>query len=194
VASYYDTEAPIYDQTRGGGPRARAAAEAVAALVPPGGLAVDLAGGTGIVSAELARVGFDVVVADLSFGMLQVAAGRLPGRALLCSAQSLPLRDDCLDLVTTIWLLHLLPVPAADAVIAEASRVLRPGGHLVTTVDKDLAHGRVRRTNGDHADRVAAVAGRNALAFVGSTAFTGDTRWSSARGGQVFPVSAFRRR
>ncbi|MGH3330128.1 MAG: class I SAM-dependent methyltransferase, partial [Nocardioidaceae bacterium] len=81
-ASYYDAEAAVYDESRGGLARASAAAEAVGSLVPTRGVAVDVAGGTGIVSAELARLGFSVVVTDLSVGMLSVAWPRLPGRVL----------------------------------------------------------------------------------------------------------------
>ena len=190
---YYDAEAAVYDDSRGGVPRARAAAAAVATLVPAPGRAVDVAGGTGIVSAELARLGFSVLVADLSVGMLRVAAARLPGRVFAASADRLALRDESVDLVTVIWLLHLLPIPVADRAIAEASRVLRPGGHLVTTVDKDLAHGRVRRTNADHGERVAAVARRHGLGFTGATWFAATTRWASAEDGQVFATHAFRK-
>jgi ubiquinone/menaquinone biosynthesis C-methylase UbiE len=190
--AYYDAEATVYDDSRGGQARACAAAEAVLDLVPAEGRLLDVAGGTGIVSAELARHGFDVWVTDLSHGMLTVAAGRLPG-VVVASADRLPWPDASVDVVTSVWLLHLLPVAVADAVIAEAARVLRPGGHLATTVDKDLAHGRVRRTGADAADRVAAVAGRNGLAFVGQTSFSATTRWQSAEGGQVFPVVGLRK-
>ncbi|HET7682288.1 MAG TPA: class I SAM-dependent methyltransferase, partial [Marmoricola sp.] len=124
----YDAEAGVYDESRGGRDRARAAAAAVLALVPAGGTALDVAGGTGIVSAELADAGFEVVVADLSLGMLSVAATRLPGRTIAAAAERLPVRDACVDVVTTIWLLHLVPIAVADTVIAEAARVLRPGG------------------------------------------------------------------
>ncbi|MGH3333139.1 MAG: class I SAM-dependent methyltransferase [Nocardioidaceae bacterium] len=194
-ASYYDAEAAVYDESRGGLARAAAAAEAIGSLVPPRGVAVDVAGGTGIVSAELARLGFSVVVTDLSVGMLSVAWPRLPGRVLAASADRLPVRSGSVDLVTAVWLLHLLPIPAADRVIAEAVRMLRPGGHFVTTVDKDLAHGRVRRTNADHAERVTAIAVRHGLGFVAQSSFTARTRWASAGGGdeQVFPLVALRK-
>jgi ubiquinone/menaquinone biosynthesis C-methylase UbiE len=191
--AYYDAEATVYDDSRGGQARACAAAEAVLDLVPAEGRLLDVAGGTGIVSAELARHGFDVWVTDLSHGMLTVAAGRLAGRVVVAPADRLPWPDASVDVVTSVWLLHLLPVAVADAVIAEAARVLRPGGHLATTVDKDLAHGRVRRTGADAADRVAAVAGRNGLAFVSQTSFSATTRWQSAEGGQVFPVVGLRK-
>lgn len=193
MTSYYDAEARAYDGTRGGHPRARAAAVAVASLLPTRGVALDVAGGTGIVSAQLAGLGFSVVVVDLSTGMLAVAGERLPGRVVAASADTLPIRSGSVDLVATIWLLHLLPIDVADLVIAEAARVLRPGGHYVTTVDKDLAHARVRRTNADHAERVTVVAGRHGLGFIGATSFEASTRWGSADGRkQVFPLAAYR--
>ncbi len=193
--AYYDAEAPVYDETRGGPARAEAAAAAVAELVPTGGLLVDVAGGTGIVSAALAGRGFSVTVLDGSPGMLAVASTRLPGRCAAAVADRLPLGEASVDVVTVIWLLHLLDVPTADRVLAEAARVLRPGGHLVTTVDKDLAHGRVPKRPSDHRERVELVAGRHGLGFVGSTSFRARSRWGSAtEGDPVFPVAAFRTR
>lgn len=193
MSSYYDAEAPVYDESRGGLPRAQAAAAAVASLVPSRGVAVDVGGGTGIVSLELARIGFSVLVADLSMGMLSIAARRLPGRVVVSSGDRLAIRTGSVDLVTTVWLLHLLPIPVADRVVAEAARVLRPGGFLVTTLDKDLAHRPVRRTNGDHAERVTAVAGRHGLGFVGATSFTAASKWvSAADRDPVFAIAAFR--
>jgi ubiquinone/menaquinone biosynthesis C-methylase UbiE len=190
----YDAEAAVYDGTRGGVDRARAAARAITSLVPARGKALDVAGGTGIVSAELAALGLDVVVADLSRGMLELAEERLPGRAAVASADRLPVADGSVDVVVMVWLLHLLPIPVADVVLAEAVRVLRPGGHVVTTVDKDLAHGRVRRTGADAGDRVAAVLSRHGAHLVGQESFSGRSAWGSVGGGDpVFPVAAFRR-
>ena len=71
--------------------------------------------------------------------------------------------------------------------------MLRPGGAFVTTVDKDLAHGRVRRTNGDHREGVEQVARRLGLAHTGSTVFEATTQWASGPGGQRCAVAAFRR-
>ena len=73
----YDEEAERYDATRGGDERAQAAAAAVAELVPGPGIALDVAGGTGSVSAALARLGWSVLVTDASVGMLRVAQRRL---------------------------------------------------------------------------------------------------------------------
>lgn len=193
--AYYDAEAPVYDETRGGAARGRAAAEAVAELVPVGGTLVDVAGGTGVVSRELARLGWSVLVLDASRGMLAVAAGRLPGRVAAGRAELLPLRDGSVDVVTVVWLLHLLDVPTADRVVAEAARVLRPGGCLVTTVDKALAHGRLPKRASDNRERLELAARRTGLVFTGATSFRGRSKWGSAGDGDpVFPLAAFRKR
>lgn len=191
--SYYDREATVYDETRGGPGRARAAARAVASVVPGPGLVLDVAGGTGIVAAELAADGFSVLVADQSPGMLRLAEQRLPGRVFRATAERLPVRDGSVDVVTMVWLLHLLPVARADAALAEATRVLRAGGHLVTTVDKHLAHGTLPRSDADLGNRVAEVADRLGLHECARTSFTGTTRWGTAEGGQVFRVACFRK-
>lgn len=193
MSSSYDVEAPVYDESRGGRARARDAALAVSRLVRPPGRLLDVAGGTGIVSAELAGLGFDTVVADLSPGMLALAVRRLPGRVLVASGERLPVADACVDVVTTVWLLHLLAPALADRVVAEAARVLRPGGVLVTTVDKTQAHGR-RGSPADDRDRVTAVAGAHGLSAAGGTSFTGASAWGSATGSDpVFPLVAYRR-
>ncbi|MGW4227896.1 class I SAM-dependent methyltransferase [Streptomyces sp. NPDC004980] len=136
----YDTEATVYDATRGGVPRAEAAARAVLGLVPPtASTLLDIACGTGLVTGRLAhhRPGLRVFGADASYGMALMARQRI-GAVVLADARRLPLPDGTVDAVTAVWLLHLLrgddqPV---RAVVAEAARVLRPGGVFVTTVDK----------------------------------------------------------
>ncbi|WP_333779224.1 class I SAM-dependent methyltransferase, partial [Streptomyces sp. IBSBF 3136] len=140
----YDEEACAYDASRGGEPRARAAAAAVLDLIPdrPGRL-LDVACGTGIVTRRLAaaRPALRVTGADLAPGMARRAAARLPGAVLLADSRRLPFADATFDAVTSVWLLHLLPGPAeVRAVVTECARVLRPGGLYVTTVDKAAAH------------------------------------------------------
>ncbi|MEV8531934.1 class I SAM-dependent methyltransferase [Streptomyces sp. NPDC051211] len=137
----YDAEAEAYDATRGGRPRAEAAARAVLGLLPPDtATLLDLGCGTGIVTTRLTRPGLRVFGLDASPGMARMAAGRgVP--VALASAAALPLPDARVDAVSAVWLLHLLRDPGAvAAVVAEAGRVLRPGGVFITTVDKDAGH------------------------------------------------------
>ncbi|MET9433736.1 methyltransferase domain-containing protein [Streptomyces sp. NPDC006551] len=189
----YDAEADRYDETRGGVPRARAAAEAVLRLVPPGARTLlDLACGTGLVTERLGRPGLRVHGFDAAYGMARKAAQRLPGRVALADARRLPLPDASVDAVSAVWLLHL--VPFADAIVAEAARVLRPGGVLVVTVDKDGAHDvgsdidrllaphRSYEHASDRADRVEAYAAAHGLEPAGTTCFTGHGQGGTPRG------------
>ncbi|OXY86280.1 class I SAM-dependent methyltransferase [Streptomyces sp. 2R] len=135
----YDEEARDYDTSRGGEPRARAAADAAERLLPQGPCTVlDIACGTGIVTGRLLRPGRTVVGVDRSPGMLGPAGRRVPGGVVRGDATRLPFASDAVDAVVIVWLLHLLPRP--EPVLAEAARVLRPGGVLITTVDKNDAY------------------------------------------------------
>src|SRR5450759_679508 len=86
-------------------------------------------------------------------------------------AARLAVADACLDTVTMVWLLHL--VPNAEPMIAEAARVLRPGGHLVTTVDKAAANGEVTDNPSDARDVVTGLAAEHGLVPAGETSFVG---------------------
>ncbi|MFE0648234.1 class I SAM-dependent methyltransferase [Streptomyces sp. NPDC059534] len=188
----YEAEAAHYDRTRGGVPRARAAAEAVLSLVPPGARTLlDLACGTGLVTERLVRPGLSVYGADAAHAMLRVAEGRLPGRTVRADARRLPLPDAAVDAVSAVWLLHL--VPFAPEIVAEAARVLRPGGVLIATVDKDAAHDvgsdidailRPRRSahvGSDTSAHITAHAALHGLAPTPGADFTGHGQGSSPR-------------
>ncbi|WP_405508175.1 methyltransferase domain-containing protein [Streptomyces purpurascens] len=140
----YDKEAARYDASRGGEPRAAAAAEAVLSLVPPQTRSLlDLGCGTGIVTRRLAaaRDGMRVTGVDLALAMARQAAARLPGAVVLADGRRLPFRDGEFDAVSSVWLLHLAAGPAeVRTIVGECARVLRPGGVYVTTVDKAAAH------------------------------------------------------
>ncbi|MGW1957190.1 class I SAM-dependent methyltransferase [Streptomyces sp. NPDC001920] len=139
----YDEEAQRYDASRGGEPRAAAAARAVLGLLPEGTRRLlDVACGTGIVTRRLAeRDGLRVTGVDLATNMARQAAARLPGAVVLADGRRLPFQDGRFDAVSSVWLLHLAQSDEdARAVVAECARVLRPGGVYVTTVDKAAAH------------------------------------------------------
>lgn len=188
----YDLEADRYDETRGGLPRALAAAEALDALLPSAADPVlDIAAGTGIVSGALRERGRLVVGLDMSIGMLGHAARRLP--VAQGDAGRLPIGDRSVGGVVIVWLLHLLP--DAAPVIAEAARVLRPGGVLITTVDKTAAHRLVEPDSSapDAAETVTRLAAEHGLRPNGTTTFVGHGQGRSGRADPTYRLLAFRR-
>jgi SAM-dependent methyltransferase len=106
--------------------------------VRPGERVADLGCGTGAVLGLLAREvpGLELVGLDVSAAALRVAAGELGGeqvgtRLLVQAdlADPVPLADGSVDRAVCHNVLECLPEPAA--LLAEAARVLRPGGRLV---------------------------------------------------------------
>ncbi|MFI7073845.1 class I SAM-dependent methyltransferase [Micromonospora sediminicola] len=91
------------------------------------GRCLDLCCGTGAHAAELHRLGWSPVGADLSAGQLRHARSRLPVAG--ADATALPLADGALPAVVCV-LAHT-DMPDYPAAIAEAARVLAPGGRLV---------------------------------------------------------------
>ena len=191
----YNREAGTYDASRGGEARAAVTAEAVERLLPDGTQTLlDVACGTGIVTSRLRRPQRAVFGVDRSSGMLAVASGRLPHDVVIADAARLPIGSAHVDAVVLIWLLHLLP-DAAPA-LAECARVLRHGGALITTVDKDTAAFKVESDVGaataplrhkyaghpaDSFDRVATLAAGHGLRPVGETSFEGIGQGRSPR-------------
>ncbi len=181
----YNAEAASYDATRGGTARADSAAAAVANLVPFPGLLLDLGGGTGLIGERLRLRGHRVAVADLSQEMLRLAAARLPGCTMRMTAARLGLGNATFDTAIAIWLLHLTRNP--EALIAEAARVLRPGGRFVTTVDKSAAQGIRRENASDALPRVITACQTQGLHRAGATSFVGEGQ----PGQPVYPLISF---
>jgi demethylmenaquinone methyltransferase/2-methoxy-6-polyprenyl-1,4-benzoquinol methylase len=103
----------------------------VAAIDPrPGERVLDVATGTGLVAAELAASGADVVGLDQSEEMLAVARGRLGARVTLLrgEAERLPFADGEFDALTFTYLLRYVDDRAAT--MRELARVVRPGGRI----------------------------------------------------------------
>ncbi|AGZ41652.1 class I SAM-dependent methyltransferase [Actinoplanes friuliensis] len=103
----------------------------ILAGLPPGH-ALDAACGTGRFSALLADRGCTVVGVDSSEDMLGRAHDKVrSGVFALGDLRRLPLPDSSFDIVTCgLALAHL---PALGPAFAELARVLKPGGHLVTS-------------------------------------------------------------
>lgn len=132
VAAMFDEMAPDYDENR----MHRALAAEVARFIGP--LAthaewdvLDVATGTGLALRALASANPETSLrmrgVDVSPAMLEVARTQLPtAQFTRGGAESLPVRDDSVDLVMCVTGLHVF----ADAreAIAEWARVLRPNG------------------------------------------------------------------
>jgi demethylmenaquinone methyltransferase / 2-methoxy-6-polyprenyl-1,4-benzoquinol methylase len=133
VAAMFDGVAKRYDLTNTilsfGQDRSWRAATRRALDPRPGEIVLDLAAGTGVSTAELARSGAYPVGVDISLGMLQ--AGRRTRRVNLLAGDALrlPFRDGAFDAATISF--GLRNVQDTGAALRELARVTRPGGRLV---------------------------------------------------------------
>jgi len=126
----YDGHADWYDAwAHSDGATAMAAARAALdELVPRGnGLALDLGCGTGLHADVVRRHGYTVVGADVSADQLRLARTRMP--VVRAEGGALPLPDGVARLVVSV-LTHT-DVEDFGSLVAEAVRVLAPGGCLV---------------------------------------------------------------
>jgi demethylmenaquinone methyltransferase / 2-methoxy-6-polyprenyl-1,4-benzoquinol methylase len=98
--------------------------------IPRGGHVLDVATGTGLVAAQLLRLGHQVTGLDQSPEMLAVARRRFGDEVALvnASADALPFQSDSFDHLTFTYLLRYVADPAAT--LAELARVVRPGGFV----------------------------------------------------------------
>jgi demethylmenaquinone methyltransferase/2-methoxy-6-polyprenyl-1,4-benzoquinol methylase len=110
----------------------------VTQLAPrPGRTLLDLAGGTGdIAFGWLAGGGGPAILSDINARMLAVGRDRAIGRGLVAGlslmvtdAEHLPLPDRAVDTVSIAF--GLRNCTDKDAVLAEARRVLKPGGRFL---------------------------------------------------------------
>lgn len=106
---------------------------AFGALADPAWTIGDLGCGTGHVTEALAPFVRQVIAVDGSAAMLAAARKRvrdLPNVELRRGElEALPIEDDHLDAALVMLVLHHLPEPARA--LAEAARVLRPGGRVI---------------------------------------------------------------
>ncbi|MBO0703564.1 MAG: methyltransferase domain-containing protein [Candidatus Dormibacteraeota bacterium] len=103
-------------------------------LLPPAGrLTLDLGCGEGRLSRDLRQLGHRVVSIDRSPTLMRDAWTAAPGLpAVLADLVALPFPDRACDLVVAYMSLH--DVEGMEAAVAEAARVLEPGGHLCLAI------------------------------------------------------------
>jgi SAM-dependent methyltransferase len=114
-------------------------------LTRPGMRALDVGcGATGRSARLLAALGLEAVACDVSLGNL-AQLRRDPTcprdlKLLAADLQRLPFRDAAFDvvLIAQAGLDYVWPAPCRRLALAEASRVLRPGGHLVFSSHNSL--------------------------------------------------------
>ena len=94
----------------------------------PGRRLADIGGGTGNYALALKREGWAPVVVDRSAEMLARATAK-GLETVEADAQRLPFEDESFDAATMISMLH--HVEDRGVALAEARRILRPGGRLV---------------------------------------------------------------
>ncbi|HET8659888.1 MAG TPA: class I SAM-dependent methyltransferase [Micromonosporaceae bacterium] len=175
----FDRVAHCYDATRGGESRgARIASDLEPWLA--GGPVLEVGVGTGLVAAPLADRGHPVFGIDLSPAMLALAAARLgTGRLALADARALPVADGAVSTVVFVHALHA--IGDVSAALAEAFRVVRPGGRVVAThggatdeptdISEAMSPSEPLHTRIDRPDAVLAAGRATGLALV----WTGDT-------------------
>lgn len=119
-------------------------AEARAALIPPashpGAVLVDVGCGAGLLAPHLVGKGYRHVGVDVvRSALVQAAAHRVT--PLNADAMAVPLADGCADVVAAGEVLE--HVPDWRLAVAEACRLLRPGGLLVLDTLNDTALSRL---------------------------------------------------
>ena len=110
---------------------AAAPAKALLGLLEPDWVVADLGCGAGHVAALVAPFVGRVIGVDASPAMLAAAADAVPANVDLRQGtlEALPIGDAEIDLALLVLVLHHVPDPARA--VAEAARVLRPGGRLI---------------------------------------------------------------
>ncbi len=124
VAADYDEVVPFF---------ASFGTAIIAAIDPPPGCRfLDLGAGRGALTAPALARGCAVTAVDAAPGMVRYLTAAYPDAAVhVMDAQALTLADDGFDVVASSFAIHVLDDPAAG--VAEAFRVLKPGGRFAFT-------------------------------------------------------------
>ena len=151
---------------------------------------LDLGCGHGRHIPLLSDLGFEVMGLEVSDPLVEHLRRTFPdARFVRGRNAAIPLKDGSLDMILAVNAIYYLddPATAIAAVMAEAARVLKPGGALVCSF---VGH---RHSILDHAERVgdAAVIRNDALGFRNGTALR--PLWENERLADVLTPFAFHR-
>jgi ubiquinone/menaquinone biosynthesis C-methylase UbiE len=126
LLDHFDLLAPLYDKVIGykdpvkiielGG-------------FPVNGMVLDAGGGTGRISQALLGKAAQLIVLDLSFGMLQKASQKTGLKPVCSHTEALPFPDETFDTVVMVDALHHV-CDQSDTVV-ELLRVVKTGGRIV---------------------------------------------------------------
>lgn len=150
----FDRAVEYYDNTRGFAPGHETPATALfvpAGRLQPGCRLLEIGVGTGRIALPLSeQIRAEYVGIDISPAMLARLHGK-PGaervRTLIGDATALAFPDACFDAVIAVHIFHLIPHwPEA---LAEAARVLKPGGLLLHGWGQRIALGDLERVWND---------------------------------------------
>jgi SAM-dependent methyltransferase len=104
----------------------------IKALLPLGGLVLDVGCGTGQLGSAIAGEGYNVFGVDLSASMVARARERGLVGTYAGVTTALPFADDGFDLALTVATLHHLETPErVAATVSEMGRVIKRGGFVV---------------------------------------------------------------
>jgi ubiquinone/menaquinone biosynthesis C-methylase UbiE len=123
---HFDFIAPYYDRF---GRQERPEKLIAAACLPVDGRILDLGGGTGRVAQNLVREGLQVVVADVSSGMVRRANQKPDLQPVRTAAEALPFPSFSFERIVMVDAFH--HVADQPQVAAEMWRVLKPQGRIV---------------------------------------------------------------
>src|SRR5215472_516705 len=128
AASGFGAQAATYDRARPSYPPDAVRWLAEALRIGPGRRVVDLAAGTGKLTALIAGAGAELVAVEPVAQMRDLLHARLPAVPLLAGvAESLPFASASVDAVTVAQAFHWFD---ASRAMAELARVVRTGGRL----------------------------------------------------------------
>jgi ubiquinone/menaquinone biosynthesis C-methylase UbiE len=123
---HFEWLAPWYDRILGQKDPQRLAS---LVRIPVSGRLLDAGGGTGRVAELLKPQAGQVVVADVSLGMLQQAQVKEGLSVVGAASEALPFADGCFDAAVMVDALH--HVAQQERTAADLYRVIRPGGMIV---------------------------------------------------------------